>query len=405
MKLLLIISFFLMMSPYALLIEIQAENDTIWFRGLDLAIHQRVELDSVRVKHLESGLDTSLIGVNHLVLNNIVPIQENVFSKTKMKIINFPNPFEEKTTVEFDLPYSGKYHIRIFNLLGETVFSKREQFSPGTYQCILDGSSLNSGIYFFSISSGQFSLVQKICKIGKKSSSQIQIQFRRVHSSSELCKTTDEVTNYQMIGFSKEFVNDTILTIPEGGKKYDFLFLRSDHKGFDYFPMEVGNYWEYEGVLLDSIVGKEIIANIEYFQFSRGIPFYTFERGRGISDFEHSLVRKDTNNNIYVRLNLGEEILFYEFSENIFDSNRIEESKMSDYYFTTLSTNDTVIINDSVIFYHCIKIRHNIEVYIGDDEDYWFAPGMGIVQYYGHSTDSYWKLSYANVNGRKIDFD
>jgi hypothetical protein len=83
---------------------------------------------------------------------------------------NFPNPFNSKTTIRYQLigaePIGVK--IEIFNLLGEEVriFEVIEQ-TCGSYEMAWDGrdskgKSLSSGFYFYKLSSGNSFVVRKM---------------------------------------------------------------------------------------------------------------------------------------------------------------------------------------------------------------------------------------------------
>ncbi|TFB12321.1 T9SS type A sorting domain-containing protein [Candidatus Marinimicrobia bacterium MT.SAG.3] len=84
---------------------------------------------------------------------------------------NYPNPFNPVTTIEFDLPVSGRVDLKIFNLLGEEVTTLlKEEFEAGRHSVIWDGlnnaqNTVSSGVYFYSIKSGSFSAVKKMILI------------------------------------------------------------------------------------------------------------------------------------------------------------------------------------------------------------------------------------------------
>ncbi|MEJ2636576.1 MAG: T9SS type A sorting domain-containing protein [Calditrichia bacterium] len=76
---------------------------------------------------------------------------------------NYPNPFNPTTTISYSIAKSGKVRIDIYNLLGEKVaelVNKVQQ--PGDYQIKFDGSNLASGMYFYRISSQNFTQIKKM---------------------------------------------------------------------------------------------------------------------------------------------------------------------------------------------------------------------------------------------------
>jgi hypothetical protein len=75
---------------------------------------------------------------------------------------NYPNPFNPTTTIKYNLPQSSAVVIQIFNSLGEkikTLYSGPQ--TSGTHEIVFDGSSLPSGIYFYQITTKDFSQTKK----------------------------------------------------------------------------------------------------------------------------------------------------------------------------------------------------------------------------------------------------
>ena len=79
---------------------------------------------------------------------------------------NYPNPFNPTTNIRFDLLKSGIVKLVVFDALGREVATLvNESLSPGTYEVTFDASKLNSGVYFYKITSGDFSDVKKMLLI------------------------------------------------------------------------------------------------------------------------------------------------------------------------------------------------------------------------------------------------
>ncbi len=76
---------------------------------------------------------------------------------------NYPNPFNPSTTISYAIPTEGLVTIKIYNILGQEVQSLLNQYqSPGIHKINFDAKSLTSGIYFYSISVGDFNQVKKM---------------------------------------------------------------------------------------------------------------------------------------------------------------------------------------------------------------------------------------------------
>ena len=76
---------------------------------------------------------------------------------------NYPNPFNSKTKINFEIPVSGVVLIKLYDLLGnevETIVNR--EFNKGRYQLEVEGKRLASGIYFYRMQSGAFLSTKKI---------------------------------------------------------------------------------------------------------------------------------------------------------------------------------------------------------------------------------------------------
>jgi trimeric autotransporter adhesin len=65
---------------------------------------------------------------------------------------NYPNPFNPATNIKFSLPVESEVTIKIFNLLGQEVAEAvNGNYAAGSHTVAIDGSSLSSGLYFYTI--------------------------------------------------------------------------------------------------------------------------------------------------------------------------------------------------------------------------------------------------------------
>jgi hypothetical protein len=66
---------------------------------------------------------------------------------------NFPNPFNPKTTIGFQIPQDGKVKLNIFNLLGQEVATLIEDdLSAGYHEKIWNAEDNASGVYIYQVS-------------------------------------------------------------------------------------------------------------------------------------------------------------------------------------------------------------------------------------------------------------
>ena len=75
----------------------------------------------------------------------------------------YPNPFQTSFTVNAVNPVSGKAVVNVYNVLGENVYTKAMNCNETT-EFVINGSSLNAGIYFYSIATENGTLQGRIVK-------------------------------------------------------------------------------------------------------------------------------------------------------------------------------------------------------------------------------------------------
>jgi hypothetical protein len=76
---------------------------------------------------------------------------------------NYPNPFNPSTRIRFTVSTSGMISIDVFNMQGQKVETLvNEKYSPGVYEVEFRADDLASGLYFYRLSAGNFTNVQKM---------------------------------------------------------------------------------------------------------------------------------------------------------------------------------------------------------------------------------------------------
>jgi len=81
---------------------------------------------------------------------------------------NAPNPFNPQTRIDYDIPKATNVRLEIYNVLGQHVKTLVDEFQePGSKSVIWDGrdnsgSTVASGIYFYRMDAGEFSLTRKM---------------------------------------------------------------------------------------------------------------------------------------------------------------------------------------------------------------------------------------------------
>ncbi len=76
---------------------------------------------------------------------------------------NYPNPFNPSTTISYSVKEAGLVQLKVFDILGKEVtelVNKNQE--PGNYNLTFDASNLPSGIYFYRLTSGNYSAIKKL---------------------------------------------------------------------------------------------------------------------------------------------------------------------------------------------------------------------------------------------------
>jgi hypothetical protein len=79
---------------------------------------------------------------------------------------NYPNPFNPKTIINYELPITNDVDLSIYNMLGQkvaTLFSEKK--NAGYHQVEWDATDYASGIYYYRIQAGDFHDVKKMILI------------------------------------------------------------------------------------------------------------------------------------------------------------------------------------------------------------------------------------------------
>jgi Secretion system C-terminal sorting domain len=70
---------------------------------------------------------------------------------------NYPNPFNPSTKINFSIQKAGLVTLKVYNILGQEVATLvNYELKAGTYSSVFDASRFSSGVYFYTIRSGNF---------------------------------------------------------------------------------------------------------------------------------------------------------------------------------------------------------------------------------------------------------
>ncbi len=126
--------------------------DTIRVEWLSGAVENYTTVASNRIIRIIEG--TGIIGIQQS--GNVVPEGFNLHQ-------NYPNPFNPSTRFSFDLAEAGDTELKIYDGLGkelEVIFAG--SLGAGSYTFDFNASNYPSGVYFYTITSGRFSMTKKM---------------------------------------------------------------------------------------------------------------------------------------------------------------------------------------------------------------------------------------------------
>lgn len=77
---------------------------------------------------------------------------------------NFPNPFNPSTTIRFSLPQVSNVTLKVYSLNGQEVATliNNQLVSSGVKEVSFNASALSSGIYFYTITAGEYKETKKM---------------------------------------------------------------------------------------------------------------------------------------------------------------------------------------------------------------------------------------------------
>ena len=100
-------------------------------------------------------------GISNIVVDYSIPIEINLMN-------NYPNPFNPTTTIEYTITsnasdFSNLVTLTVYNILGlEIATLLKKQQSAGNHRVIFDAQHLPSGIYYYTLSIGNFTQTKRM---------------------------------------------------------------------------------------------------------------------------------------------------------------------------------------------------------------------------------------------------
>jgi hypothetical protein len=76
---------------------------------------------------------------------------------------NYPNPLDNNTTIDFEIPRSTYVSLKVYSILGEEVAELAgKEYTPGKHTVKFDAQNLSQGVYFYTFKADKFSASRKM---------------------------------------------------------------------------------------------------------------------------------------------------------------------------------------------------------------------------------------------------
>lgn len=137
---------------------------------IHIGLDDVIIIDSLQIQWLNGTLDRFYNLEVNQTLNiregGLITSNEYEFEQEKAQQLtlygNYPNPFNGRTLIQFQINKPEYISLRIFNSLGQQVYINSKNYPAGNNSFIWNVSNLNSGVYFY-----QLKTLSGVTKSGK----------------------------------------------------------------------------------------------------------------------------------------------------------------------------------------------------------------------------------------------
>jgi hypothetical protein len=124
-----------------------------------IAIVFRDSSEGLFVSKIQQALQQPVTDAVGITNENNVPSDYNLSQ-------NYPNPFNPTTNIKFSIPINGNVSLKIYDILGiEKAVYMEGYLKAGSYNAEIDASSWASGVYYYQLTSSDFSETKRMILI------------------------------------------------------------------------------------------------------------------------------------------------------------------------------------------------------------------------------------------------
>ena len=234
----------LLILPFISMLSLQAQDYLISFAGYGGS----TTVDTVKVENMTQGTKLKMKGGDVLNLKGVITGIETISDNETGKVTFYPNPMKDYARMQFVLPEAGETIITLHDLSGKKIVQTRDFLARGQHTYTIQGTG--KGIYFASVTSGQYSLSGEMISSGSKNNgvkltheSSAISQEKQNDSKGTNAETVMQYTTGDMLmltGISG--IYSTVVTdVPVTGKTITFNFIAcTDGDGNNYPVVQIG---------------------------------------------------------------------------------------------------------------------------------------------------------------------
>jgi hypothetical protein len=103
---------------------------------------------------------------NSDLLVGITPVNNGNVADGYKLYNNYPNPFNPETNIEFQVADIGHAQLKVYDATGREIANLvNQKMNPGSYSVKFNATNLNSGVYFYTLTAGNFRETKKMILI------------------------------------------------------------------------------------------------------------------------------------------------------------------------------------------------------------------------------------------------
>jgi hypothetical protein len=106
------------------------------------------------------GVDGSLLGIDIQFNISADQLAETGYGFELYQ--NTPNPFTQSTNIGFELPYAAETTLIIRDISGRAITQISGSYNKGYNEMTLERGSLASGVYYYTLTTGEFTATRKM---------------------------------------------------------------------------------------------------------------------------------------------------------------------------------------------------------------------------------------------------